>query len=273
MATQGNLFGQSFAGAGIESIFDAVGEPTTPIGGPAQRSAQVLMPHEQVDAPRRYGRKQRQFGIPSHQPGPHGQMAFNFSDTPPTRGSRFVKGFKRGLGDALGPFAILAEGAFAGAIVTAGIIEGSAQWGAPTGLEEDYVGGAVYGAAKGIGTATGGVGGGIGGFALGAGIGSIIPGAGTIVGGIIGLVGGVAGSIAGETIGSRIAQGPARQLGLGARAISRTARAIDRVQFGGNFVDSRAAHTMRQRAVADMSGSMLNARQFLGNEAIFLHER
>jgi hypothetical protein len=162
---------------------------------------------------------------------------------------------------------------FGAAIITAGAIEGSAQWGAPTGLEEDYVGGAVYGATRGVGTAIGGAVGGIGGFAIGAGIGSIIPGAGTIIGGLIGAGIGIAGAIGGEAIGGALAKGPARQLGLGARAIVKTARAVDRIQFGGNFVDSRAAHTMRQRAVQEMSGSMLNARQFLGNEAIFLHER
>jgi hypothetical protein len=203
------------------------------------------------------------------------QMSFDFAGSSPrassTLGKNFSKGFRNTLRGAFRPAAALIEGAFAAAIITGSAIEGSAQWGASTGLEEDYVGGAVYGATKGIGTAAGGTIGGIGGAAIGAGIGTMIfPGVGTIIGGIIG---GIGGAFGGESAGSQILNGPARQLGLGARAIVKTARAVDRVQFGGNFVDSRAAHTMRQRAVADMSGSMLNARQFLGNEALFLHER
>ena len=213
--------------------------------------------------------------------GPSSMLPYGFgASTPkgPGAGARFARGFGKGLGKALGPVALAAETVFAGAIVAGAAIEGSAQWGASTGLEEDYVGGAVFGATKGVGTALGGAIGGVGGFALGAGIGTMIaPGVGTVVGGIIGgaisIATTIGGSIAGEKIGSSLMQGPARQLGLGARAISRTARAVDRIQFGGNFVDSRGAYTMRQRAVSDMSGSMLNARQFLGNEAIFLHER
>lgn len=214
--------------------------------------------------------------------GPSSMLPYAFEASSPKvgpgMGAKFGRGFAKGLGRALSPIALAAETVFAGAIVTAGAIGGSAQWGAPTGLEEDYVGGAVFGATKGVGTAVGGAVGGIGGFALGAGIGTMIaPGVGTIAGGIIGGVISLAttlgGSIAGEMLGSALMQGPARQLGLGARAITKTARAVDRIQFGGNFVDSRGAYTMRQRAVSDMSGSMLNARQYLGNEAIFLHER
>lgn len=278
MPRQGNLFGGVGTPIG-DSIFDPIyrGSPNTGAMRPAQRSAMTFMENG----------PQRQFALPNNGPGPQRQQSFDFAGSTrrPSRlsaaGGRFRKGFKEALiggvkggrrfSGALGPVAIVAEGVFAAAIVTAGAIQGSAQWGAPTGLEEDYVGGAVYGATKGVGTATGGAIGGITGFALGSGIGSVIfPGPGTIIGGIIG---GIAGAISGEGVGGTLLQGPARQLGLGARAIVKTARAVDRIQFGGNFVDSRAAHTMRQRAVSDMSGSMMNARQFLGNEAIFLHER
>lgn len=206
------------------------------------------------------------------------QMSFDFSKSAPWaaggRIGRGTKALKAGLHTARGfltvPSLIL-EGALIGGITAAGAIEGSAQWGAPTGLQEDYVGGAVYGAVKGFGTGVGGSLGGIGGSAAGAALGTLImPGVGTVVGS---LIGGVAGGMSGEMGGGSLLQGPAKQLGMGARAIVRTARAVDTVQFGGNFVDSRAAYTMRQRAVSDMSGSMMNARQFLGNEAIFLHER
>lgn len=206
------------------------------------------------------------------------QMSFDFSKTAPwaagNKVGRGTKALKAGLHTARGfltvPSLIL-EGAFIGGITAAGAIEGSAQWGAPTGLQEDYVGGAVYGASKGLGTGVGGSIGGLAGSTAGAAIGTmILPGVGTVVGS---LIGGVAGYMSGEMGGSALMQPMARNLGLGARAIVRTSRAVDTVQFGGNFTDSRGAYTMRQRAVQDMSGSMMNARQFLGNEAIFLHER
>ena len=171
---------------------------------------------------------------------------------------------------ALGPLGTALELAFVPAIAIGSTIRGSAQWGAPSGLEEDYVGGAVYGGARGLGAGFGAAGGGITGTILGGAIGSIGGPIGTAIGAV---VGGITGSVIGESVGGRMLNGPARQLGLGARALVRTSRAVDRAQFGGGFVDTRGAYTMRQRAVQDMSSSMLNARQFLGNEAIFLHER
>jgi hypothetical protein len=158
------------------------------------------------------------------------------------------------------------ELAFAGAFAVAGAITGAAAWGAPTGLSEDYVGGAIYGGVKAGGSAAGMVAGSL----VGGVVGSVIPGIGTVIGTTVGAI---AGSFAGDFAGAKLFDEPARQLGLGARAVVQTARAIDRVQFGGSFVDSRAAFTMRQAAVQDMSQSMMNARQYLGNEAIFLHER
>ena len=274
MATQGNLFGGVGAPIG-SSIFDPISAATnTGAMSPAQRSAMTFM---QNGPP-------RQFGLPSHGPGPRRQMAFDFSRSSAAStgrtaslGSKFGKGALRGLRAVTTVPSLALEAGVGVGIVAAGAVQGAAQWGAPTGLEEDYIGGAVYGGTKGAGTAVGGFTGMLAGTAIGAGIGSIIPGAGTVAGGLIGgaigIGGSIAGALAGEAIGGALINSPARTLGLGARAIARTARAVDRVQFGGSFVDSQGAYTMRQRAVSDMSGSMMNARQFLGNEAIFLHER
>lgn len=149
-----------------------------------------------------------------------------------------------------------------GAATIAGGILGAAQWGAPTGLSEDYTGGAIFGATReGMASATSAMG-----AAVGATVGSLLPGPGTIIGAI---VGGIGGYMAGSTLSTPLAY----DLGLAGRAIVRTARMQDRVQFGGGFVDTHAAYTMRQAAVMEMSGSMLNARQYLGNEAILFHER
>lgn len=279
MPTQLSMFGAPpQTGA---SIFDPVGSPIPKVGGPAQRSAAVFMQH-----------MPREFALPSSV-GPRAQMSMDFGKAAPwsaaagrplSVGRKALMGARRGVMDVVSPFGrklpglgLALEAGLAVGTVAGGIAAGAAQWGSPTGLEEDYVGGAIYGGITGTGQAAGGFGGLLAGAAAGGAIGSILPGAGTLIGGIVGtgiaIAGAIAGQIAGENIGLGLTKGIGRQVGMGARSIIRTARAIDRVQFGGNFVDSRAAYTMRQRAVQDMAGSMLNARQFLGNEAIFLHER
>ena len=204
------------------------------------------------------------------------QTAFDFSKSTSAvaRTGRGARALKAGIHAAKGslslPMLLIDAGLIAGMTIGGGI-EGASKWGAATGLEEDYIGGAIYGATKGFGHGVGGSLGGIAGAATGAAIGSaIFPGIGTAIGGI---VGGLAGYWGGDAALGAIAGGVGRDLGMGARAIVKTTRAVDTVQFGGNFVDTQAAYTMRQRAVSDMSGSMMNARQFLGNEAIFLHER
>jgi hypothetical protein len=153
------------------------------------------------------------------------------------------------------------EVVFGAALVGATAMVGAGSWGAQTGLEEDYVGGAVYGASRGVGMAVGGVIGGVVGAVAGAF--APIPGAS--------LVGNIAGNLIGEGIGGALFEEPAQNIGMMARSIVKSARAIDTVQFGRGFQDSRDAYTMRQRAVQEMSGSMMNARQYLGNEAAFLH--
>ena len=162
--------------------------------------------------------------------------------------------------------AIPLELAIGAAFVVAGGITGAAEWGAPTGLGEDYVGGAVYGATKAAGSALGMS---VGAF-VGGTIGTLIPV--PVIGTAFGsIAGSIVGTIVGDSIGGKVFGGPAKEFGMAARAVVRTSRAVDRIQFGGSFVDSRAAFTMRQAAVQEMSSSMLNARQYLGNEASFLH--
>jgi hypothetical protein len=253
MPTQGNLFGGVGQPIG-SSIFDPIPEAMPAVGGPAQRSAMVFLQNEK-----------RKFSLPAGH-GPRRQMAFDFSKSARKASPGVLRKFIKGGAIE----AVIGGGYIAGATIAGGIT-GASRWGSQTGLQEDYVGGAVAGTARGFATSATDVAGGFAGGAIGAGIGSLVaPGVGTVVGGIIG---GIAGSFGGNAIGDALFGDVAQNLGLAARSIVRTARAVDTVQFGGNFVDSRAAYTMRQRAVQDMSGSMLNARQFLGNEAIFLHER
>lgn len=47
----------------------------------------------------------------------------------------------------------------------------------------------------------------------------------------------------------------------------KTANRISRHNFGGNFIDTQVAYTMRQRGVQAIQNNGLNARSVLGNEA------
>ena len=88
-------------------------------------------------------------------------------------------------------------------------------------------------------------GGAVGGFALGP-LGEI---AGQVIGGMVG-----------EKVGAVV--GPLEEL----------ARQAHTLNFGGEYKDTEAAYTMRQRAVQEMSTSSLNARRYLGSEAALMHQ-
>lgn len=45
-----------------------------------------------------------------------------------------------------------------------------------------------------------------------------------------------------------------------------------RARFGGDYRDTQTAITMRQVAARDMSRSLMNARQWLGQEGAFMHQ-
>jgi hypothetical protein len=88
---------------------------------------------------------------------------------------------------------------------------------------------------------------------------------GTTVGGIlsggIGLAAGLALSFAIDPMIRKISKPVNRLVGESQR----------RVNFGG-FQDSIPAFTMRQRALREMQGSLLNATQYLGREAQLMHQ-
>jgi hypothetical protein len=56
------------------------------------------------------------------------------------------------------------------------------------------------------------------------------------------------------------------------RAVNLMTTSRPRVRFGGNFKDSQPAYTMRQKAEQELSGSLLNARRYLGREAQLFHQ-
>jgi hypothetical protein len=60
-------------------------------------------------------------------------------------------------------------------------------------------------------------------------------------------------------------------VGKGLQALHDFGRNSSRLNTGGNYRDTQVACTMRQAAVQEMSHSLLNARQYLGREAAYLH--
>lgn len=113
---------------------------------------------------------------------------------------------------------------------------------------------ALQSAASSLAGSTGGAIGGKIGQAIGAAI--PLPFASTafsILGGLIGDY--LPRSTAGKAIGSIIHAG----------------NQMTKSHFGGNYIDTDYAYTMRQRAASEMGSSLLNARKFLGSEARLLH--
>jgi len=138
----------------------------------------------------------------------------------------------------------------------------SARWGATTGHQEDYVGGWVAGKSQGLSRA------------MGLGVGELV---GTAIGAFIPVplaapVLGIVGSLVGEPIAAFFTRRSSYDKGRLASRNAAGAIAKRKVQFGRGFVDNQEAYTMRQMAVQEMAGSLLNARQYLGNEAFFMHQ-
>jgi hypothetical protein len=97
---------------------------------------------------------------------------------------------------------------------------------------------------------------------LGGNIGAL---AGSVVGAaMLGLPGEVVGTMIGYELGSL----PGKALAK-VRTLGKNAR---RVHVGGDFQDTEAMATMRRRAASELSTSLLNARQYLGREAVLFHQ-
>lgn len=121
-----------------------------------------------------------------------------------------------------------------------------------TGLLSWYVGGPVAATASG---ALGGIVGGVFGGPLGADLGAT--------------VGAFVGRWGARIVGPIVLDPMVRKI---SRPVDRIAGALlPRVNFGG-FQDFAPAYTMRQRALREMQGSLLNAYQYLGREAQLMHQ-
>lgn len=100
---------------------------------------------------------------------------------------------------------------------------------------------------------------------IGFGVASIIGGA---IGGAFGIPPQVTSLVAGFVLGGSID----RSIIAGAQYAVDFGSNMRKARYGGGYIDSSMALTMRQAAAREMSGSLLNARQWLGSEAAFLHQ-
>src|SRR5208282_3496647 len=86
------------------------------------------------------------------------------------------------------------------------------------------------------------------------------------IGGVFGIPPLVSASVAGILLGDKVD-----------RAIVNTVQSVvdfgsrqRRANFGGDYRDTQVAYTMRQTAAREMGGSLMNARQWLGQEGAFM---
>jgi hypothetical protein len=100
---------------------------------------------------------------------------------------------------------------------------------------------------------------------IGFGITAVIGGA---LGGMVGIPPPIAATIAGvlfqDAVDSNISKIVQGAVDFGSKQ--------RRMNFGGDYRDTQVAYTMRQVAAREMGGSLMNARQWLGAEASFLHQ-
>lgn len=99
--------------------------------------------------------------------------------------------------------------------------------------------------------------------------------------GIPGLLGGIVGGVLGGTAGAYIGAITAQTMfeDSTSKGIAKLAqRFVDFGQntkgmnFGGRYTDTDIAMTMRQTAAREMSRSLMNARQWLGQESAFMRD-
>ena len=101
----------------------------------------------------------------------------------------------------------------------------------------------------------------------------LAAGTGATAGGMLGAaVGGLMLGLPGELIGGWVGGTAGEKVGAAVHAFTDIAHSAQHLNFGGHYQDTQEAFTMRQRAVQEMSTSLLNARQYLGKEAALLHQ-
>jgi hypothetical protein len=93
--------------------------------------------------------------------------------------------------------------------------------------------------------------------------------AGQAIGGAVG--GGLFG-VAGELVGNLVGGWVGEKVGALTEPFEKIGSEARHANFGGHYQDNEATFTMRQRAVQEMGSSALNARRYLGSEAVLMHQ-
>jgi hypothetical protein len=83
---------------------------------------------------------------------------------------------------------------------------------------------------------------------------------------------GIPGMIAGTAAAWAVDEFVTPRVAAAHKAVLRESRLLRHFNAGGDYEDTQVAYTMRQRAVQEMGQSLLNARQYLGKEALMFHE-
>ena len=104
------------------------------------------------------------------------------------------------------------------------------------------------------------------GHKLSSGAGQMAPMLGSAIGT---LFGGMPGAIIGGFAGDALAQSA---LGTGMQWLHDFDQSRRKLGMGGDYVDTQTAFTMRARASQQLSGSLLNARHWLGKEAALMSD-
>lgn len=80
------------------------------------------------------------------------------------------------------------------------------------------------------------------------------------------------GPILGFALGSVLGPKIGHVIGHGVQMFNDANRNIRHLNMGGDYKDTEIAYTMRQRAAQEMAGSIMNARRYLGQEALLMHQ-
>jgi len=96
----------------------------------------------------------------------------------------------------------------------------------------------------------------------------------SLIGGVIGgALGGAPGAYIGSFAGQILGESTAAKIIAGAiQPIVDFGTEMKKQRFGGDYRDTQIAYTMRGSAARELSRSLMNARQWLGQEGAFLHQ-
>lgn len=105
----------------------------------------------------------------------------------------------------------------------------------------------------------------VAGSGVGFGVTAVIAGA---IGGAFGIPPTISAMVAGFLLGDKLDNA----ISSGVQSFVDFGSKQRKMNMGGDYRDTQVAYTMRQVAAREMGTSLMNARQWLGGEAAFLHQ-